>query len=69
MKYIVRGKSRYIKEFKEQDIDSFCDLDNAKKETYNLRLEHPSWVFWISEEEDEYVEVQTSIRTEPELSL
>lgn len=69
MKYIVRGRSRYIKQFKEQDIESFFDIESAKRETYNLRLDHPSWVFWISEEKDEYVEVQTSIRTEPELSL
>lgn len=70
MKYIVRGKPRYIRSVAPQDIDLLGNIEDAKKETRNLRLEHPAWVFWISEEEDGYVEeIQKSIRPEPKLSL
>lgn len=71
MKYVIRGKMRYMKDVAPQDIDVLGNLEDAKKETYNLRLEHSAWVFWISEEEDEYVaaEVQKGFRSKPELSV
>jgi len=70
MKYIIRGKPRYGNDAAPQDVDLLGNIEDAKKEAYNLRLEHPAWVFWISEEEDGYVEkIQKSIRSEPELSV
>jgi len=68
MRYVIRGKPRNIEGVDEQDIESLDSLEAAKKETHNLRLEHPAWVFWISEEEN-HVEIQKSIRSEPELSV
>lgn len=63
MKYVIRGSLRGDKNKEVRDIDEFDNLESAKKELAYLRLQHPVWFFWISEENEK---VSPRIRTEPE---
>lgn len=66
--YVIRGRPRNLETVDSQDIESLDNIEDAQKETYNLRIEHPAWIFWISKEEN-HVEIQKSFCLQPELSF
>jgi hypothetical protein len=69
MKYDIVGIQRFVKGITTQVVDSFDNKDDAEKEIRKMRIEHPSWVFWLSEkyEDGTNEKIQSSVRTEPKL--